>query len=75
MESKIYFISDKNGENTLLYCLSLTEDEVRRFCKRCGVEVVDIAEIKQEEIQYYCVDGRVWCDTPEKESVLRKLIA
>lgn len=75
MGTKIFFISSTDGEITIFYCISLTAEEIEKFCNHCGVEVVDIGEIKQEEIQYYCVDGRVWCDTPEKECRLRKLIA
>lgn len=75
MGTKIFFISSTDGEITIFYCISLTAEEIEKFCNYCGVEVVDIGEIKQEEIQYYCVDGRVWCDTPEKECRLRKLIA
>ena len=75
MGTKIFFISSTDGEITIFYCISLTAEEIEKFCNYCGVEVVDIGEIKQEEIQYYCVDGRVWSDTPEKECRLRKLIA
>ena len=75
MEAKIFFISDTNGETTIVYCLTLTEDEIKKMCEHCGIKIVDIAEIRQDDIQYYCIDGRVWWDTPEKESAVRKVIA
>ena len=75
METKIFFISDTNGETTIVYCLTLTEDEIKKMYEHCGIKIVDIAEIRQDDIQYYCIDGRVWWDTPEKESAVRKVIA
>ena len=53
----------------------MTEDEIKKMCEHCGIKIVDIAEIRQDDIQYYCIDGRVWWDTPEKESAVRKVIA
>lgn len=62
-------------ELTLVYCLTLTIDEITRYAKRCGLEVDDVYEVKPEELQYYCFDGRAWLDTEKKEALVRKIIA
>lgn len=76
METKVknMLITDER-ENTLVYCLTLTEDELRQFCETCDVHPTDICEIRDDEIQYYVIDGRVWIDTPEKEAAARRRIA
>ena len=75
MEEKVknVFVSDEK-ENTLIYCLTLTEEEIRKFCETCDVHPIDICELRDDEIQYYLIDGRVWIDTPEKETIVRQRI-
>ena len=51
METKIFYISDKSGEITIVYCISLTAEEIEKFCNYCGIEVVDVGEIKQEDFK------------------------
>lgn len=63
------------GELTLVYCLTLTIDEVTRYAKDCGLEVDDVYEVKQEELQYYCIDGRVWIDTEQREEKVRAILS
>lgn len=76
MEQKVknMLITDEN-ENTLIYCLTLTKNEIRKFCEMNDVYPTDICEVRDDEIQYYIIDGRVWIDTPEKEAAVRRLIA
>lgn len=64
------------GEETaLIYCLTLTIEQIRQWCEKIGHTPVDIYELKQEELQYYCIDGRVFVDTPEKEVAVIKQIS
>ena len=52
MEAKIFFISDTNGETTIVYCLTLTADGINKMCEHGGVKMVDIAEIRQDDTKY-----------------------
>lgn len=76
METKVknIIVTEETGL-MVIYCLTLTFDEIRAWCEKCGACPVDIYEEKQENLQYLCIDGRVWCDTPEKEETIRRLIA
>lgn len=64
------------NETTLVYCKTLTIEEVRKWCEAVRIEgLTDVYEVKQDELQYYCIDSRVWADTPKKEQDVRSLIA
>lgn len=67
-------IFQTSNELTLVYCLSLSLEEIKLWCKKLEIDVQDIYEEKQENLQYYNIDGRVWCDTPEKEAIVRKFL-
>jgi hypothetical protein len=54
------------GENVLIYAHDqLSNDVLRRLGERNVGKVTDVYDIKDEEIQYYCIDGRCWYDTKE----------
>lgn len=74
MKVRNIIISDDN-EITLVYCLTLTIDEVTRYAKYCGLDVDDVYEVKPEELQYYCIDGRAWLDTEQKEEKVRTILS
>ena len=76
MEVKNMFVSFENGDNCLVYTEELTEDEVKRFAEKATSQsVIDIYCVPQEELQYYCINDRVWLETPEKAESVRKYIA
>lgn len=66
----------KLGELTLIYCAdNVTTEELSNFySKRTEGEVSDIFEEKQSNLQYYCIDGRVWIDTDEKVARMREYL-
>lgn len=66
----------KLGELTLVYCADdVTTEELSDFyCKRTEGEITDIFEEKQSNLQYYCIDGRVWIDTDEKVARMREYL-
>lgn len=74
MEVKNIIITS-DCETTLVYCLTLTVDEVKKFAGYCKINVNDVYEVKDEELQYYCIDGRFYADTEAKENRIRKLIS
>ena len=66
---KNYFISFEDGDSALVYLKSerIGEEELKKFAeKAAGVNVSDICLLSDNEIQYYCIGGRVWIDTDEK---------
>lgn len=76
MEVKNLFVNFENGDSCLVYTYELTEDEVKKFCEIVtGTKVVEVYHVPQDDLQYYCIGGRVWADTPEKVEIVRKKIA
>lgn len=65
-----------NKANLLVYTETLTEEELTEFInalRRPSEHVIDTCEVQQDELQYYCIDSRVWADTPTKETAIRQL--
>ena len=76
METAKNMIISEKGINTLVYCHTLTPNELSRWYEKViGVKPTDVYPVRDEEIQYHIIDGRVWCDTEEKEAIVRKQIA
>ena len=72
---KNIFISFESGDSTLIYTETLTAEECEKFANiASGDIVIDCYEIADNDIQYYCINGCVWADTPEKESKVRAII-
>lgn len=74
---KNYYVSMEEGDGIVIYTYDLTEDEVKRFVDIAAApnRVTDIYSVEQDQLQYYCIDGRVWMDTPEKVAQVRARIA
>ena len=67
------FISFEMGENILIYAHDeLSNDVLKRLGEKNVGKVLDIVDIKDEEIQYYCIDGRCWYDTKERANRVLK---
>ena len=76
MAVKNLFVNFENGENCLVYTYDLSEDEVKRFAEKVtGNGVIEVYHVPQNELQYYCIDGRCHFDTPEKVAAVRRVIA
>jgi len=76
MEVKNYFVNIANGENILVYTYELSAQEVKQWVeKSTGEDVTDIYHVPQDQLQYYCIDGRVWADTSEQVAKVRKYLA
>ncbi len=73
---KNLFVNFDNGDNILVYTSELSEEEVWTWAEKViGVKVIEVYHVPQEDLQYYCIGGRVWADTPEKADVIRRQIA
>lgn len=71
-----WFINFENGESALVYCNqpNIGPTTIKRFAeKTTGEKVIEVYHVPQKDLQYYCIDVRVWCDTPEKAEKIRRI--
>ena len=68
METRIYIAELSDGTLNVFYTQpQVTEQDITKFVENVtDYKVEDIYEEKQSNLQYYCIDGRVWIDTDEK---------
>lgn len=61
------------GENVLVYCDErLTNEQIKKLGEKSVGQVNDIYEIRDDEVQYYCIDGRCYYYTDSQvEKVLK----
>lgn len=72
-----YFASFEDGSSVLFYVsvTNIGELSIRRFAEKVtGTPVTECYHVPQEELQYYCIDERVWIDTEEKAKKLLSII-
>ena len=73
-----YFVSFENGDSCLVYVTptNIGASSIKKFAeKSTGEKVIEVYHVPQEELQYYCIGGRVWIDTEEKANKLLEYIA
>lgn len=75
METKNYYINFQNGDNVLIYTdQQLSHETIKAFAEKAtGNAVLEVYHVPQEELQYYCIDSRIWVDTPEKAEKLKQI--
>lgn len=61
------------GENIVVYCDErLTNEQIKKLGEKAVGQVSDIYEVRDDELQYYVIDGRCWYDTDAQvEKVLK----
>ena len=72
---KNYLVCFDTGENVCVYVSvdGVDANVLTRFAENvCKEHVRDCYEVSQEDLQYYCIDGRVWVDTPQKAKELMR---
>lgn len=76
METRIYIAELSDGTLNVFYTQpQITEQDITKFVENVtGYKVNDIYEEKQSNLQYYCIDGRVWIDTDEKVNRMYQII-
>lgn len=73
---KNYLVDLSNGETVCVYVSdkSINENVLTRFAENVTNEkVLDCYEVPQDDLQYYCIEGRVWIDTAEKVEKVKEL--
>lgn len=65
-----------DGQVNVFHTLDeVTEAEIVSFVDKVAKKPVeDIYEEKDSMLQYYCIEGRIWIDTPDKVARMRKAI-
>lgn len=65
----------KDGQSILFYVSqpNIGVGYLTMFARKMGYDVEECYELQQEELQYYCIDERVWVDTEEKAEKLRRI--
>lgn len=70
------FVAMDNGESLLIYTRTLTNRECKELTEATtGNKVTDVYALRDDELQLYNIDGRVWADTPKKEAKAREILA
>ena len=75
LEVKNWYVNLEDGESLLFYCdqPNIGPNTIRKFVENVLEKgVIEVYHVPQEELQYYCIDERVWVDTPEKAEKLRE---
>ena len=57
----------------VVYNTTLTNEELTKWANKTGNHPHDIIDEKQDNLQYYCIDGRVWM-SGEFDERIRKII-
>ena len=73
---KNYFVNFTNGETALFYVSveGIDANVLKRFAERVTkTNVLEVYHVPQEDLQYYCVEGRVWIDTAEQAETVKEL--
>lgn len=73
---KNYFVNFDNGDTALIYVSveGVSASVLKRFAEHVTkTKVLEVYHVPQEDLQYYCIGGRVWIDTPEKAETVKKL--
>lgn len=73
---KNYFVNFANGDTALIYVSveDIDANVLKRFAERVSnTKVLEVYHVPQEDLQYYCIGGRVWIDTAEKAEKVKML--
>lgn len=67
-EVKNYFVNFEDGSSALFYVdqPNIGGKVIQKFCEKVAGKVIEVYHVPQEDLQYYCIEDRVWIDTPEK---------
>ena len=71
-----YFANFADGSSALFYVdqPNIGPLTIKAFCEKVTKkEVLEVYHIPQEDLQYYCIDERVWVCDPKTAEKLRKI--
>lgn len=76
MKTKNYFVNFEDGSSALFYVdqPNVGPKTIQNYCEKItGDNVLEVYHVPQEDLQYYCIDERVWVDSPQKAEKLREI--
>lgn len=78
-EMRNVFVNFENGDSILVHIneqiKSIGCSTIKKWAEKAtDNKVLEAYYIKDEEIQYYCFDDRIWIDTPEKAKKILEFI-
>ena len=53
-------IAIRTTDNKDILFYDTTKERVVEICKKANIRYEDLYEIKNEDLQYYCFENRVW---------------
>lgn len=72
---KNIYICFESGDSVLMYAgEGLSVKDCRRFAEIKAGAVADAFAVSADELQFYCIGGRVWADTPELVEKVKTII-
>lgn len=75
-EVKNFFVNFEDGSSALFYVdqPNIGPDTIQKYCEKVtGDTVLEVYHVPQEDLQYYCIDQRIWVDKQETAEKLRKI--
>jgi hypothetical protein len=74
-EIKNIFVNFENGDSILIHTNKIDCETTTKWAEKATKnKVLEAYEIRDDEIQYYCFDGRVWVVTEEQKQRIMDLI-
>lgn len=74
-EMRNIFVNFENGDSLLIHTNKIDCETAQKWTEKAtGNKVLEAYEIRDDEIQYYCFNGRVWIDTEEKKQKIMDFI-
>lgn len=65
----------ENGDSLLIHTNKIDCETAQKWTEKATRnKVLETYEIRDDEIQYYCFDERVWVDTEEKKQKIMDFI-
>ena len=77
LEVANYFVNFEDGSSALFYVdntYHIGPSTIQKYCEKVtGEKVLEVYHVPQEDLQYYCIDQRVWVNKPETAEKLKKI--
>lgn len=77
LEVANYFVNFADGSSALFYVdngYQIGPNTIKKYCEKVtGEEVLEVYHVPQEDLQYYCIDQRVWVNKPETAEKLKEI--
>ena len=77
LEVANYFVNFEDGSSLLFYVdtnFHIGANTIKKYCEKVtGDEVLEVYHVPQKDLQYFCIDQRVWINKPEMAEKLKEI--